>query len=484
MKLSFLNKKKNEIPKSEQAMKGGSYSFGMTVLVLAVLVVINVLVSSLPESVTNIDISSSRLYSVTSNTKAVISSLEDDITIYWVVQAGEEDSVIENLLSKYESLSGHITVVKKNPDTYPTFAEQYTDETVANNSLIVECGSMYRYIPYSDIYLTDVDYTTYSYVYSFDGEGAITSAIDYVTSEELPKMYVLEGHGEADLPDEFTEQLSKENIETESFSLLNEDSIPEDADCILIYAPASDISSDEKDILEDYLEEGGKLLVMAGPVEDGTLTELYSLLEDYGVSNAEGVVVESDRNYYAVQRPYVLMPLMQSSSITDSLIEENYYLIFPIASGMTVGSNSKGAEVTELAVTSDTAFSKIAGYSLTTYDKEDGDIDGPFALAVSVVTEEEGEMIWISSSDILNETFNAYSSGANMNFTINSIYELIGESDAMAIRTKSLGYNYLTISDTTASMLKIIMIGIIPVSFIVLGIMDILERRKHRNAEA
>ena len=37
------------------------------------------------------------------------------------------------------------------------------------------------------------------YVYSFDGEGAITSAIDYVISDELPKLYSLEGHGEAEL---------------------------------------------------------------------------------------------------------------------------------------------------------------------------------------------------------------------------------------------------------------------------------------------
>ena len=33
---------------------------------------------------------------------------------------------------------------------------------------------------------------------------------------------------------------------------------------------------------------------------------------------------------------------------------------------------------------SDSSFSKVAGYEMTTYDKEEGDIDGPFAVAVSV----------------------------------------------------------------------------------------------------
>ena len=77
-------------------------------------------VSALPANLTKYDISASKLYSITSNTKVVVNALEEDVTIYWIVQSGEEDAVIENLLGKYESLSDHITVVKKNPDVYPT----------------------------------------------------------------------------------------------------------------------------------------------------------------------------------------------------------------------------------------------------------------------------------------------------------------------------------------------------------------------------
>ena len=77
-------------------------------------------------------------------------------------------------------------MTKRNPDVYPTFAEQYTDEDVPNNSLVVECGDRYRYISYDDIYLAESSVYSYSYSTSFDGEGAITSAIDYVTTEDLP----------------------------------------------------------------------------------------------------------------------------------------------------------------------------------------------------------------------------------------------------------------------------------------------------------
>ena len=137
------------------ALKGGSYSLAMTGIVLAILVVVNIFASILPAAMTQYDISSAKLYSITSNTKAVVNALKKDVTIYWIVQADKEDDVIENLLEKYESLSEHIKIVKKNPDVYPTFADQYTSEEVPNNSLIVECGERSRYISYSDIYLTE-----------------------------------------------------------------------------------------------------------------------------------------------------------------------------------------------------------------------------------------------------------------------------------------------------------------------------------------
>jgi len=470
----------DKIKQNQVALKGGSYSVIITAVVLAVLVVVNILASVLPATITKYDISAAKLYSVTSATKAVVNALEKDVTIYWIVQADAEDSVIENLLEKYDSLSGHIDVVKKNPDIYPTFAAQYTDETVANNSLIVECGERSRYISYDDIYLVEADMSSYyysgSYEVSFDGEGAITSAIDYVVSEDLPQLYILEGHGEMELPAYVREQIQKENIDVTSFSLLTEDSVPEEADCILIYSPASDISSQEKNMLAEYAAGGGKLLVIAGITEEGTLENLYGLLADYGVEAAEGVVVEADRGYYAFQQPYILLPEIASSEITDPLRKENYYVIMPIAQGLTVDSGSAG--VTELLSTSPASFSKGAGYSLTTYEKEEGDIDGAFAVGVSVECGSGGQIVWFTSSYFLDEMYNAYSSGANLELAMNAMSSLMGEQEAIAIRSKSIDYSYLTISESAASSLKAVMIGVCPIIYLGFGIVMIVERRK------
>lgn len=426
------------------AFQGGSYSLIATAVVLAILIALNILVSALPANLTKYDISASKLYSITSNTKVVVNVLEEDVTIYWIVQSGEEDDVIETLLNKYDSLSDHITVVKKNPDVYPTFAEQYTSETVQNNSLVVECGERSRFIGYDDIYVQEPDIYSYSYNTSFDGEGAITSAIDYVVTEDLPQLYVVEGHGEQALPDNFQEQIEQ-----------------------------------EVEMLSSYAEAGGKLLVMAGPTEEGSLSNLYSLLSDYGVSTTEGIVVEGDREHYTGY-PYVLLPEMSSHAITDPLMEEHYYPNMPISQGMTVDETA-GSAVTVLLSTSEEAFSKSAGYQLTSYEKEEGDVDGPFAVGLSIDCSNEGQIVWFSSAAFLDDMYNALSSGSNSDLAMNALSSLIGESEAMAIRSKSLNYNYLSISDSTASLLKTLMIGVFPLGYLGIGVCVIVKRRREQH---
>ena len=458
------------------ALRGGGYALAVTAVVLAILIAVNVFASALPATLTRQDISAAQLYSVTSNTKVVVNNLAEDVTIYWIVQSGEEDDVIQNLLEKYDSLSDHITVEKRNPDVYPTFAQQYTDQEVANNSLVVECGDKSRYIPLTDIYLGEINPYTGGYnATDFDGEGAITSAIDYVTSNEYPQVYLLEGHGEGELPSAFASQIEKENMQVQSLSLLQVDAIPEDAACLLIYAPQSDLAAEEKEMLTDYVAGGGRLLVCAGAVEGGMLENLYSLLADHGVAAQDGLVIDPDRAHYALS-PYQLMPEMNSSPLTDPLLEENYYAIFPLSIGLTVETDSDA--VTELLTTSAQSYSKAAGYALETYDWEEGDAEGPFAVAVSIEEEGGGQIVWFASDQFLADEYNALSSGANLDLAVNALSSLVGESDAMAIRSRSLQYNYLTIDSATASLLQVLMIGVFPLLFLGIGIYVVLRRRR------
>ncbi|MCD7786141.1 MAG: GldG family protein, partial [Oscillospiraceae bacterium] len=286
---------------------------------------------------------------------------------------------------------------------------------------------------------------------------------------------------EGDLSETFADQIEKANMDTQSFSLLTVEAVPDEADCVLIYAPASDISTDEAEKLADYVAGGGKLMVVSGPLEDGGLTNLNTLLERYGVTVNEGIVVENDSDHFFYGYPYLLLPEINSADITDSLIAEKYNVLMPVAAGLTVSGESGAGTVTALLTTSDSAFSKTAGYNLTTYEKEEGDIDGPFALAVSIEDDSGGSLIWFSSSDFLEEQVNAYSSGANCDLAMNALSAMIGESEAISIRSKSLNYNYLTISDSTSSLLKVLMVGVIPLAFLGVGVCVVLQKRRRQN---
>lgn len=100
-------------------------------------------------------------------------------------------------------------------------------------------------------------------------------------------------------------------------------------------------------------------------------------------------------------------------------------------------------------------------------------------LAVSITdSTAEGKIVWVASDYLLDDTYNSYSSGANLDLVMNGLSWMIGKNDAVSIRAKSLNNSYLTISSSSATVLKVIMIGVIPVRFLLLGIDEVLRRRR------
>ena len=465
-----------------RSFRVGGYSVVATAIVLAIAVAVNLFANALPASVTQHDTTTNELFTLSDQTEKLVSGLDEEITIYWIVRSGYEETYLETLLDQYKAL-GNIRVVKKDPDVYPTFTQQYTD-SFTENSLIVVSENKYRYVDYNDIFVLD----TYSYYYygeynwEFYGESEITSAIGYVVSEDLPKVYTLTGHGEASIPTTFSTAVENENMELESLSLLTLEAVPEDADCVLVYTPQSDISTDEKTKLETYLAGGGKLVLITDPPQNGALTNLEGLMANYGVTACEGIVVEGSQNHYVWGTPYYLLPDMTSHTITSPLISSGYYVLLPIAQGLKVSEDlPDNLSVTELLTTSSSAFSKVAGYGLTTYEKEEGDIDGPFALAVSITdSDTDCGIVWVASGALLDEDTNEIVSGGNQDFFLNVLAYLCGsEESGISIHAKSLSKEYLTMDSGTASTLALVMIGVIPVAYLAVGIV-VWYRRKRR----
>lgn len=487
MKLPKIDFKRFADSFKTRSFRVGGYSIASTAIVLAIAIVVNILVGALPVSMTQFDTTANEMFTLSDQTETLVSSLNKDVTVYWIVRDGYENTYVENLLDKYESLSSKLKVVRRDPEAYPTFAMQYTD-TFSENSLVVVSEDRARYVDYNDnMYVMDM----YTYYYegveewSFCGEQALTSAIDYVISEDLPKIYTLTGHGEAALTESFSSALDNENVETAELSLLTLEAVPNDTDCILINTPQSDISEDEKSKLEEYLGNGGKMILITVPPQEGKLTNLDALMAGYGVAAADGIVVESDQNYYTWGTPYYLLPKLNNHAITSPLLSSDYRVVLPICQGLTVSDELReGVTVTKLLTTSDTAISKLSGYNMTTFEKEEGDIEGPFTLGVSIKEtlddDLSSQIIWIPCSLLLDESANSLVSGGNMDFFLNMInYLCEPEGNNISIRPKDLDMEYLTMNSATASYLSVLIVGIIPVAYLLFGVI-VWFRRKRR----
>ena len=468
----------------KKSLKNGSYSMGITAIVIAVLVVINLIVGQIPEKYTQVDVSTQKLYTISDTTEKYLKDMNTDVTIYHIVQSGKEDSVLEKMLTRYEEESKHIKVEKKDPVLYPNFTSQYTSDDVADNSLIVVAGEKSKVISYSDLYETEMDYTTYqTNTTGFDGEGQIDSAISYVTSENLPVIYTLEGHEELELNSSLTDSLQKANYDVQSLNLLTQDAVPKDTGCLLIAAPQKDLSEEEAQKIITYMEAGGKVMIFTEYT--GTdMPNLKSVLENYGVTTGDGVIMEGDTGHYIMQRPYYIVPTIDSSDITSDIKSNNRYVLAPISQPVKTLSDYRDTlQISSLLSTSDKAYIKTDVQNMTTYEKEDSDEEGSFQVGVSVTEQVDDDnttqLVYFGCASLLDEATDQQVSGGNTDLVLAAMGWMC-ENDAPVIdvTSKSLTMSYLTVPQFDAAYWSIIVCGVIPVAFLLIGTVIWFKRRK------
>ena len=467
--------------------KHGTYRAGMSVIACAAVVLVNLIAGNLPSQYLKYDVSEQKLFTTGEQTAEVLKNLDEDITLYLVAQQGSEDTTLLELLERYEGLSSHISVKTIDPVLYPNFLSQYTDENLSENSVLVVGQERSRAVDYYDIYQYSVDYSTYSSTLdSFDGEGQITSAVAYVTADEIPVLYTLEGHDEAALSASLTSSIEKENIEIKSLSLLTNEAVPEDAQMLLIYGPLSDISEDEKNKITNYMDRGGQVIYLRGYTDQET-PNLDSILNEYGISLAEGIVLEGDSDHYLPNYPYYLLPDINYSAYTSDVL--SHYVLMALAEGMTetaAGTESGEEEdgslnYESLLTTSAEAYSKV-NLESENLGMEDGDIAGPFDLGV-VVTKtlddgNEAKLIVFSSETLLDEQVDAMVSGGNSTLFMNVLSQLADHESTVSIEAKSMSVTLLTVTAGSAIFWGLLTILIIPLFLLSLGGVIWFQRRK------
>ncbi len=457
----------------------GAYSTGLIVVVTAIVVFANIFISKLPTTWTVIDVTSQKLYSVTQQTKDYVATMTEDVTIYVIADEASQDTTLGQLLQNYDALSDHITVEYVNPNVNPRFHMQYTDENISLNSLIVVSDKRSKVVDYSTVYESTMDYNTWtSSTTGFDGEGQITSALDYVISDSRPMVYLLEGHEEYALDATFSSALEKENVVVESIDLLNMDGVPEDASCLFINSPISDFSQADADKIIAYLEKGGKVVFVTAYTEK-EIPNQKRVLEYMGLSTVEGLIAEGDANHY-LQNPFWLLPQVEYSDYTTG-ISGSYYVFSPYTQGLVMDETKEDMAYESFLSTTDKAFSKVDVATMESIDQTEEDIPGPFVIGVEAVkTLEEGTatMVAISGEQIFTEAANETVRGANLMLFSNTIGQFIDHEVSVSIPVKDYQISMLTVTRANSLLAVIVTIIILPVGSLAAGFIIWFRRRK------
>lgn len=458
-----MNKIK-EILKRPQ-LRYGTYSTAITASVIGIVIVINMIAGQFSDTIGSIDLSDNKLYEITDTSKTFLKELDKEITIRVFADEASMDERIKTFVKKYAALSNKISVEWIDPVLHPSIVEEYGAES---ETIVVSCEETEKQ---ELIYFTDIivyDYSSYyttGYVSEseLDAEGQLTSAINAVTNEVEKKVYRTAGHGESSFSSTINDLFDKSNFTITELNTVMKNEIPEDCDLLMCYAPTTDFTEDEKNMISEYITNGGDVFLILGATQNET-PNLDALLLEYGMQKAEGYIADTERcyqgNYY-----YFFPTLSLSGDLATGMSTE--MVLVADALGMTEVDPARDTiSLNTFMKTSD------AGYAV---DGEDAQ-QGTYILGATA-TEEEGQFTVISAATLIDSSITDYfTTLENITLFMNTVTNHFEDVENISIEAKSLVMTYNTVQ--YAGAFGILFIFGVPIVVLGYGFVKWLKRRR------
>lgn len=456
--------------------KRGSYTLAMTSIVIAIVIVFNMIVNLIPENKRQFDISSTNIYEISSKSKKIINKVDHDVTFYVLAEKSSTDKRIKTFINKYASLSDKIHIKWIDPVLHPSALTKYGTE---ENNIVISCKKTNRTttVSFDDILVSSASYySTSSSASSFDGDGQLTSALNYVTSDKEYKAYYTSGHGESSLSSEVTSLLTKSRISTSDLLLMTATSIPDDCDLLIIDGATSDFTKDEVKLLSSYLKKGGKVVTLLAQTNK-SMKNLYGLLKDYGLTVQSGYIADTERSYQG--NYYYLIPNLSVSGDMASGISSNSVMMIN-SKGMTQSTPARDSISTDSFMTTSSN-----GYAVTEKKQTQGTyvLGATSTESVKVknskgkkVTKESRLTVYGSNMLIDEQITSSFSSLENLTLFTNSVTASLDNADNVSISPKSLEVSYNTIAHP--GPFSILVVFVIPVGLIIGGFIVWFRRRR------
>ena len=470
---SFLNNPK---------IKYGGYATIFTFAVIAGILVLNLLVGQLGWQ---IDMTDRGVYTLSQQTRDIISELDQDVTIYVLARRNEEDPRIMEALNRYAQASNRIRLETVDAEQNPAFVARFDPEGegLRNGSVIVASGEAHRAIQGVDLFSVDRRNPQAPRILGLNVENRITNALLFVAAGRTPVIYQMTGQGQIDLGQQgmqrrLGEQFRNANFELRTINLAQAPQVPDDAAIVALVRPRTDISQGEAEKLSAYLNDGGKLFA-AMELAAGELPNLAGVLEQFGIGIPAAVLVDPDRNFNNGQ-PLELWPQLAETSITTPLLEANYRVFTPLARPViALDTKPRSVTIDPLLLTSQESFFRT-NLEIPSPTMTPEDIPGPHPVAIRAIEREfttgeeitriivAGDVDFISLVDQIN---------GNLDFLMNSFAWLEEQEQTLSIRPRTT----LQFPMQTTGMQKLIFGGlfvvVIPLVILIVGLVTWLRRR-------
>jgi ABC-type uncharacterized transport system involved in gliding motility auxiliary subunit len=426
-----------------RALRFGGTSVLVTILVIAAMIGIYTVVRG---QQFRIDLTERDEFSLNEQSREAIALFGTDpnapavkiLAFYTAAQAGQRDQNTL-LFNDYQTVSaGKVTYEFINPDQNPTAAELYG---VNRNGQIIVTALGADGTP--DIENAErVDVATQS---------ALTNAVLKVAAGGNFVAYFLNVQdGEADqmtvikqtLGDSYdwtVEDIGLAQLtSTEGEFRLNDPS--RDGEIVIIPGGSRPLAPEELSILQEYVANGGDLLILAAPALNAEGVSLATdaalndwLFTSYGLRFDNNVIVDQTQAFQSPLIP-VATDFDRAAYITTNGIQGQGAIVLESPMSITLNPEAPaGVTVTSLARTSLQSYAKDGLAALNTllsgtdeaalqqaFARVDSDLSGPFTIAASAETDSGARIILFSSTALATDTFTRLNA-SNTNVAFNSL---------------------------------------------------------------
>lgn len=261
---------------SRRSTQAGTNVFVATVSALIIIGLINFIAVRNP---VKIDLTENQQFTLAPQTQTLLTTLEKPMKV-WVFDRGQNPQIKE-ILDRYRQIA---------PETFSyEFVDPQLQFGIAQEFGVTEFGKIYLESGEKRQPVIEDELDVFD-------EAKLTNAIEQILSDRKPKIYFLAGHGERSLEQgegslsEAVQSLNEKNFITESLNLVQKSAIPEDADVIVVAGPQRKLFEEEVEVIKDFLDQGGGVLLMIDPKTDPGLDDL---LEEWGVKLDDRLAIDA-----------------------------------------------------------------------------------------------------------------------------------------------------------------------------------------------